>query len=161
MLDFFFNWGIVLYNGVLVPAIQHSQSAIYIHISPPSWTPSHPIPYPTTLGHHRAPGWDPCAIQQLPTSYLFYTWQCLYVNIYWCVWRPHLVGSCSLILSWHCFLQWLLFLCVCSRKPWLPGFTFSSVLEVAVCTGSSLSLMDPIKSAGISVYLGFYVLLGM
>ena len=28
----------------------------------------------------RATGWAPCIIQQLPTSYLFYTWSCLDVN---------------------------------------------------------------------------------
>ena len=119
---------------MLIPAIQHSESAIYIHISPPSWTPCHPIPYPTTLGHHRAPSWDPCAIPQLPTSYLFYALQCTHVNIYWCICRPHLVGPCPLILPWHCLLQWLPFLRVCSRKPWLPVLTFSSVSEAAVCT---------------------------
>ena len=32
--------------------------------------PSYPIP----LGHHRASGWVPCVIQQLPPSSLFYTW---------------------------------------------------------------------------------------
>ena len=30
-----------------------------------------PIPHPTPLGHHRAPEWAPCIVQQLPTSYLF------------------------------------------------------------------------------------------
>ena len=35
---------------------------------------SHPI----HLGHHRAPIWAPCAILQVPTSYLFYTQQCVY-----------------------------------------------------------------------------------
>ena len=30
--------------------------------------------HPTPLGHHRAPGWPPCAAQRLPSSYLFYTW---------------------------------------------------------------------------------------
>ena len=33
---------------------------------------SHPIP---TFGHHRAPSWAPCAIEHVPTSRLFYTWQ--------------------------------------------------------------------------------------
>ena len=35
---------------------------------------------PNPLSHHRASSWALCAIQQLPTSYLFYTWQCIYVN---------------------------------------------------------------------------------
>ena len=40
----------------------------------PLTPPSHP------LGHHRAPSWAPCAIQHLPTSYLCYTWQCVYIS---------------------------------------------------------------------------------
>ena len=47
-------------------------SYMYTYI-PPSWT-SLPRLHPTHLGHHRAPGWALCAIQQVPTSYLFYTW---------------------------------------------------------------------------------------
>ena len=56
---------------MLISTIQQSESAVSIHISPLYWTslPPHPIP----LGHHRAPGWAPCVIQQLPTSYLFFT----------------------------------------------------------------------------------------
>ena len=30
----------------------------------------HPHPHPTSLHHHRAPSWAPCAVQQLPASYL-------------------------------------------------------------------------------------------
>ena len=40
-----------------------------------------PMPPQTThLGHHRAPSWAPCAIAQHPTSYPFYTWECIYVK---------------------------------------------------------------------------------
>ena len=46
-----------------------------IYVSPPS----HP-PIPPLLGHHRAPGWAPCVIQQLPTGYLFYPWYCIRVS---------------------------------------------------------------------------------
>ena len=63
----------LLYNVVSVSPVQWSESAICIPKSPPSWT-SHPPPHPTHLGHHRAPSWAPCAIQQVPTSYLFHTW---------------------------------------------------------------------------------------
>ena len=31
-------------------------------------------------GHHRAPNWAPCAIQQVPTSYLVSTWYCINVS---------------------------------------------------------------------------------
>ena len=37
-------------------------------------------PYPTPLGGHKAPNWSPCAMRLLPTSYLFYIWQCIYVH---------------------------------------------------------------------------------
>ena len=42
-------------------------------MSSPSWASLPPFPITTLLGHHRAQSWAPCAIQQLPTSYLFYT----------------------------------------------------------------------------------------
>ena len=45
----------MLYNVVLVSAVQQSESAICIHISPYLLhlaSPSHP-PYPTALGHHK------------------------------------------------------------------------------------------------------------
>ena len=35
---------------------------------------------PTPPGHHRTLSWASRAIGQLPTSYLFYTWSCIYVN---------------------------------------------------------------------------------
>ena len=43
----------------------------WTELSPLSWT-SLASPIPAPLGCHRAPGWAPCAIQHLPTSYLFY-----------------------------------------------------------------------------------------
>ena len=48
--------------------------------SPPFWTSLPPHLHPIHLGHHRAPSWAPCAVQQLPTGYQFYTWQWIYVN---------------------------------------------------------------------------------
>ena len=50
---------------------------------PPSLTHS------TLLGYHGVPGWAPCVTQQLPASYLFYTWWCIYVNATFSV-RPSL-----------------------------------------------------------------------
>ena len=43
---------------------------LYVYIYPLPVGP--PSLHPTPLGHHRSPSWTPCAIQQLPTSYLFY-----------------------------------------------------------------------------------------
>ena len=48
-----------------------------------------PAPCPGHLGHHRAPSWAPCAIQQVRTSYLFYTWQCTCVNPNLPIHLPH------------------------------------------------------------------------
>ena len=63
---FFFNWGILLYNVVLLSAVQQGESSICIDISPPSW----PLPSPTPchLSHYRALSWVPCAMQQVPTG---------------------------------------------------------------------------------------------
>ena len=50
-------WSIIAYNVVLLSAVQQSESAMCIHISPyplPLEPPSHP-PYPTPLGRHKAP----------------------------------------------------------------------------------------------------------
>ena len=58
---------------MLGSAVQRHESAIYIHIAPPSWaslSPPYPTPlHPTPLNHHRTQSWTPCAIQPLPTSY--------------------------------------------------------------------------------------------
>ena len=42
-----------------------------MHAFPSPWA-SH-LPRLIPLDHHRAPSWAPCTMQQLPTSYLFYT----------------------------------------------------------------------------------------
>ena len=47
------------------------KSPIIIHTSTLSWA-SLPSPYPTPLGHHRAPGWAPCVIELLLISYFIY-----------------------------------------------------------------------------------------
>ena len=59
----------LLYNVVLVSAVQWSESAICIPISPPSWTSL--LPFHQHLGHHRAPSWAPCALQQVPLAICF------------------------------------------------------------------------------------------
>ena len=48
---------------------------IYIYLHLPLDLPSQlPLLHHTPLGHHITSSWAPWAIQQLPTSYLFYTW---------------------------------------------------------------------------------------
>ena len=66
LFPLYLNWilffiGIeLLYNAVLVSVVQGSESAICIHISPPSWT-SLPYPHSTHLGRHQAPSRTSCA----------------------------------------------------------------------------------------------------
>ena len=67
--NFFFNGVSLLYNVVLVSPLQWHESAVCIHVSPPSWA-SFTSLHPTTLGCPRAPGWAPCAIQQLSAGLL-------------------------------------------------------------------------------------------
>ena len=65
VIIFWFNFltgGNLLYNVVTVSAIQQCESTIIIHISPSSWA-FLPSPHPTSLDHHRAPGWAPCDIK--------------------------------------------------------------------------------------------------
>ena len=63
---------------MLVSAAQCSKSAVRILASAPSWTFLPPCLPPTRPPW--GPSWASCVTQQLPTSYLFYTWQCIYVN---------------------------------------------------------------------------------
>ena len=41
---------------------------------------SPPPPHPTPLGHHRAPSWTFCSVQQLPTSYFIYIYLFIYMD---------------------------------------------------------------------------------
>ena len=62
-----------------------------------------PLPHPTHLGHHRAPGWAPRVMQQLLTSSLFYTRVCIYVNATFSIHPtlsfPHCVHKSLLYIS--------------------------------------------------------------
>ena len=67
-----FYWSIIALRCVSFCCTTKWVSYMYTYLSLPSPTASF-------LGHHRALGWAPCVIRQLPTSYLFYTWSCIYV----------------------------------------------------------------------------------
>ena len=58
--------------------LYNSESQLYVYVCPLPIEPlSHPLipPLPRPRPRlSRAPSWAPCAIQQLPTSYLFCTW---------------------------------------------------------------------------------------
>ena len=69
----------VMWLIVLVFAVQWSESAVSIHIPLPLEPPSYP-PHPTPSRSSQSTELTPCATQQLPTSYLFYTWSCINVS---------------------------------------------------------------------------------
>ena len=65
------------YNAVLVSALQWSEAALRTHTS----LPRGPLPPPTPpLQVIRAPSWVLCAVEQPPTTCLFYTWDCMHVS---------------------------------------------------------------------------------
>ena len=72
-LPFFFkkNWYIILLQFFVSFCYTRSEPVICIHISSPTWIS---LPYPIHSCHHRALSWAPCAIQQIPISFLFYRW---------------------------------------------------------------------------------------
>ena len=69
---------------------------------PPSCTSLPPL-YP--ISPPQSTGWAPCVKQQLPTSYLFYTWSGIYVNAPLSICStlpfPHCVCSLHLHLHFH------------------------------------------------------------
>ena len=59
---FFFNWSIMALQCCVSFCLQQHESAIYKHISLPSWASLTPRSHPAPLGHHRAPGSSPWVI---------------------------------------------------------------------------------------------------
>ena len=92
----------------------------------PSWV----FVLPTLLGHHRALSWAPCAIQQLPTSSLFHTWQC--THVYTLSVRPILsypsVSTSPYSRSASLFLHWYIYIYIYINVFWYMIFVFLSDL---------------------------------
>ena len=133
----------LLYNVVLVSAVQRSESAICICISPPSGT-SLPLSQPTHVCHHRAPSWAPCAFPRFPLASSF-TPGSVYMSVLislfippaspcdvhmslldTCISIPALqIGSSVPFSRFHiytliyfiCFSLWLTSLCVTDFRP--------------------------------------------
>ena len=85
---------------------------IYVHpvpLEPPS-PPT--IPHSRSSGHHRVPGWAPCAVQQLPSSYIFYTQEFIYVNVTFSI--------CSTLSFPCCVNRSVLYICTW-RQPRCPS----------------------------------------
>ena len=80
ILCFDFNWRIIASQccGSLchTPRQISQKENIYIYISSLLILSLHPSP----LGRHRGPGWAPRVIEQLPASYLFYTYMVVCIS---------------------------------------------------------------------------------
>ena len=75
---FFPNWRIIALQYCVVSARHQHESAMGIHMSPPSWA-FFPPPTPSLpLGCPRAPVWAPWVIQQIPTGCFAYGSVCFH-----------------------------------------------------------------------------------
>ena len=64
-----------------LPYMNMNQPQVHICLLPPE--PSSHLPHhPTPVDFHRVPGWVPCDIQQIPTSYLFYIYMCVCMSMH-------------------------------------------------------------------------------
>ena len=75
-----FNWRTIALQSCVGFAIQQRESAMCLHVSPPSWTSFHPPSYPTPLGRHGAWGWAPCVYSGSPLAICF-TYGSVYVSM--------------------------------------------------------------------------------
>ena len=97
---------------MFVSAVQQSESAIRIHIAPPSWASLPPLPHSTPPGHHRALSWAPCVVRQLPLALYF-----MHGSVY--LWVPLSTAYClDLFLLFYLPFHWFFPLC-----PPLPCWT--------------------------------------
>ena len=107
-LNLFFNWSVIAlqcYVSFCCTTTWISYMYTYI-LSLLNLPPALPPPF-TSLGYHRTPSWAPGVMQQLPTSHLFYTWQCVYVSATLSV-HPVLSFPCRVHKSLLCIWSTLL-----------------------------------------------------
>ena len=94
--------GYLLYNIVLISAMHQHESAIGIHISPPSWTSLSPPTTSHTLGGHRRMVWVPVSYRKFPLAIS----KCLYFHatfsIHPILSSPTVSASAVLFLHLHC-----------------------------------------------------------
>ena len=105
--------------------------------------PSHLPPHSTPLGHHRAPGWAPCIIRQLPTGCLFY--------IRYCICFHAALNSCRTLLTQLC----LQLCCSCLSLHCCPANRFISIifLDSTCMWWSEVGDRRKVQREGTHVYL--------
>ena len=94
---------------------------------------------PTPLGHHRAPSWAPCAVEQLPTSYFTHVLSCFScVQLFATLWTVACQAPLSMGLSRQEY--WNRLLCPPPRDLSNPGIKPPSpVVPALQAYSSSLS----------------------
>ena len=103
----------LLYNEINQP---------YAYIYPLSLEPPCHPPYPTPLCHQTALSWAPCAIQQVPTSYLFYTWY-IYHTVYISILISQFIPP-PFPLCVHMFILY-----ICGSSCCANGFNYTMFLD--------------------------------
>ena len=121
LLFHFYDWRIMALQHC-VSALQQRGSAVTTCLPPPSWASLVLAPHPSPLGHHGAPSWAPCALQQLPPT-LFHTWSCVYVNPTLSLSIAHSPCSPRVHKSSHC----ILYLCSCPADRLISTLFLDSI----------------------------------
>ena len=75
-----FNCRTIALQCCVGSAIHQRESAVCIHVSPPSWTSFSPLILSHPLGHHGARGWAPCVSRNFPLAICF-TYGSVYVSV--------------------------------------------------------------------------------
>ena len=106
---FFFLNAYSCYRVLCMFLLYNEVNQLYGYIYPSLDLSPTPCPHCTPLGHQRAPSWALYTILQVPTSYLFYTWQCIDVKPKLPI-HPTLslllVSTCPFSMSVSLFLPW-------------------------------------------------------
>ena len=86
-----FYWNVIAYNVVIGSAVQRSESAVCIHISPLSWTSC--AAHPTLLGHHKV------SIEHQKNLHI------IYVVCVFCLWVLGILLLLLLLPEISCFVS--------------------------------------------------------